>query len=74
VRALRQAEAGQKVSEILSRNGCIAAGVLQLETALRWIGTKRVAAAARGDRKPKTLVADLTLDKRILQEALSKKV
>ena len=44
VRALRLAEGGQKVSDICREMG-VSQGILQLETALRWIGIERVARA-----------------------------
>jgi putative transposase len=77
VRALRQAEAGQKVSDI-----CREMGVSQ-QAFYSW--KRRYAGLALSElrelrqlreenRKLKTLVADLTLDKHILQEVLSKKV
>lgn len=71
VRALRQAEAGQKGSDI-----CREMGVSQ-QAFYSW--KRRYAGLALNElreenRKLKTLVADLTLDKHILQEVLSKKV
>jgi putative transposase len=77
VSALRQAEAGKKVSEI-----CREMGVSQ-QAFYSW--RRRYAGLALNEvrelrqlreenRKLKTLVADLTLDKHILQEVLSKKV
>ena len=77
VSALRQVEAGKKVSDI-----CREMGVSQ-QAFYSW--RRRYAGLALNEvrelrqlreenRKLKTLVADLTLDKHILQEVLSKKV
>jgi putative transposase len=77
VYALRQAEAGKKVGDT-----CREMGVSQ-QAFYSW--RKRYAAVGMSElrelrqlrdenRKLKTLVADLTLDKHILQEVLSKKV
>jgi len=75
--ALRQVEAGKKVADV-----CREMGVSQ-QTFYTW--KKRYAGVGVSElrelrqlreenRKLKTLVADLTLDKHILQEVLSKKV
>jgi putative transposase len=75
--ALRQVEGGKKVGEV-----CREMGVSQ-QTFYAW--KKRYAGVGVSElrelrqlreenRKLKTLVADLTLDKHILQEVLSKKV
>ena len=67
---------GARSQRYLPRDGCIGAGFLQLEAALRRSGFERAAGTAavrEENRKLKTLVADLTLDKHILQEVLSKK-
>jgi len=75
--ALRQVEGGKKVADI-----CREMGVSQ-QTFYTW--KKRYAGVGVSElrelrqlreenRKLKTLVADLTLDKHILQEVLSKKV
>ena len=75
--ALREVEGGKKVSEI-----CREMGISQ-QTFYAW--KKRYAGVGVSElrelrqlreenRKLKTLVADLTLDKHILQEVLSKKV
>ena len=77
VYALRQAEAGKKVSDL-----CREMEVSQ-QTFYSW--KRKYAGLALNElrelrqlreenRKLKTLVADLTLDKHILQEVLSKKV
>jgi len=75
--ALRQVEGGKKVADV-----CREMGVSQ-QTFYTW--KKRYAGVGVSElrelrqlreenRKLKTLVADLTLDKHILQEVLSKKV
>jgi putative transposase len=75
--ALRQVEGGKKVADV-----CREMGVSQ-QTFYAW--KKRYAGVGVSElrelrqlreenRKLKTLVADLTLDKHILQEVLSKKV
>ena len=76
IRALRQAEGGQEGRRCLPRNGGIAAGILQLEAAVCGLGLselRELRQLREENRKLKTLVADLTLDKHILQEVLSKK-
>jgi putative transposase len=62
--ALRRAEAGQKVSDICRERRFAGLGLTELRE-LRQLREE--------NRKLKTLVADLTLDKHILQEVLSKK-
>jgi len=61
----------------LSGDGGIAASVLQLEAAICRAGITGAARELRQlreeNRKLKGIVADLTLDKHILQEVLSKK-
>ena len=53
VYALRQAEGGQEGRRHLPGDGCIAAGVLQLEAAVRGVGLERTAgAAATAGREP----------------------
>jgi len=75
--ALRQAEAGQKIGDI-----CRELGVSQqafYSWNRRYVGLglselRELRQLRDENRKLKTLVADLTLDKHILQEVLSKKV
>jgi hypothetical protein len=57
----------------LSAVGAERADLLCLEAGVRWGGRCR-SQGAEENRKLKQLVADLTLDKHILQEVLSKKV
>jgi len=60
----------------LPRDGGRAAGVLQLEAALRRLGLnelRELRQLREENRKLKTLVAGLTLDRHILQEVLSKR-
>jgi len=77
VYALRQAEAGGKVAEI-----CRKLGVSE-QTFYRWkkkysgVGVselRELRQLREENRKLKHLVADLSLDKHVLQEVLSKKV
>ena len=75
--ALRQAEAGTSVAEIIRKLG------ISEQTFYRW--KKRFAGLGMAElrrlriieaesRKLKQLVADLSLDKKMLQDALSKKL
>ena len=73
--ALRQAETGTPVAEVIRRMG------ISEQTYYRWkkvygglgVGELRQVKQLKDEnRKPKQLVADLTLDKHILQEVLSK--
>ena len=75
--ALRQVEGGKKVADV-----CREMGVSQ-QTFYTWkkrytgVGVselRELRQLREENRKLKTLVADLTLDKHILQEVLSKKV
>lgn len=75
--ALRQAEGGKKVADV-----CREMGVSQ-QTFYAWkrryagVGVselRELRQLREENQKLKTLVADLTLDKHILQEVLSKKV
>ena len=77
VYALRQADAGVQVEEV-----CRKMGVSQ-QTYYRWkkkfgdLGVpelRRLKQLEEENRKLKTLVADLSLDKQILQDVLSKKL
>ena len=76
VAALRQAEAGMKVTDVCRKMG------VSLQSFYRWkakyaglgISELREMRQLRDEnRKLKQLVADLTLDKHILQEAIGKK-
>lgn len=75
--ALKQAETGTPVAEVLRRMG------ISEQTFYRWkklygglgVGElRRLRQLEDENRKLKQLVADLSLDKHILQEVLSKKV
>jgi putative transposase len=77
VRALRQAEAGQKVSEICREIGVSQQSFYSWKRRYAGLGLselRELRQLREENRKLKTLVADLTLDKHILQEVLSKKV
>jgi putative transposase len=76
VRALRQAEAGQKVSEICRDMGVSQQAFYSWKRRYAGLGLSELRELRQlrdENRKLKTLVADLTLDKHILQEVLSKK-
>jgi putative transposase len=75
--ALKQAEAGTPVSEVIRRMG------ISEQTFSRWkkvygglgVGElRRLKLLEEENRKLKQLVADLSLDKHILQDVLSKKL
>ena len=75
--ALKQAETGTPVAEVLRRMG------ISEQTFYRWkklyggLGTgelRRLKQLEEENRKLKQLVADLSLDKHILQDVLSKKL
>ncbi len=75
--ALKQAETGTPVAEVIRRMG------ISEQTFYRWkqkyggLGVselRRLKQLEEENRKLKQLVADLSLDKHILQEVLSKKV
>ncbi len=76
VRALRQAEGGQKVSEICREMGVSQQSFYSWKRRYAGLGLselRELRQLREENRKLKTLVADLTLDKHILQEVLSKK-
>ena len=69
--ALKQAESGTPVEEV-----CRKLGVSQ-PTFYRWIGVeefRRLKSLEDENNRLKALVADLSLDKQILQDVLSKKL
>ena len=75
--ALRQVEAGTPVAEVVRKLG------VSEQTSYRWkrkytgMGVaelRRLKQLEEENRKLKQLVADLSLDKKMLQDALSKKV
>ena len=76
VYALRQAEAGKKVSEICREMGVSQQAFYSWKRRYAGLGLnelRELRQLREENRKLKTLVADLTLDKHILQEVLSKK-
>lgn len=75
--ALRQAEAGKKVSDICRELGVSQQAFYSWKRRFAGLGLTELRELRQlrdENRKLKTLVADLTLDKHILQEVLSKKV
>jgi putative transposase len=76
VYALRQVEGGKKVSEICRELGVSAQAFYGWKRRYAGMGIselRELRQLREENRKLKTLVADLTLDKHILQEVLSKK-
>ena len=76
VYALRQAEAGKKVSEICREMGVSQQAFYSWKRRYAGLGLnelRELRQLREENRKLKSLVADLTLDKHILQEVLSKK-
>jgi putative transposase len=74
--ALRQAEAGKKVSDICRELGVSQQAFYSWKRRFAGLGLtelRELRQLREENRKLKTLVADLTLDKHILQEVLSKK-
>ncbi len=74
--ALRQAEAGKKVGEICREMGVSPQAFYSWKRRYAGLGLSELRELRKlreENRKLKTLVADLTLDKHILQEVLSKK-
>jgi putative transposase len=77
VYALQQAEAGKKVGEICREMGVSPQAFYSWKRKYAGLGlndVRELRQLREENRKLKTLVADLTLDKHILQEVLSKKV
>jgi putative transposase len=77
VYALREAEAGKKVSDICREMGVSQQAFYSWRRRYAGLGLsdlRELRQLREENRKLKTLVADLTLDKHILQEVLSKKV
>ena len=74
--ALRQVEAGRKVSEICREMGVSPQAFYSWKRRYAGLGLnelRELRQLREENRKLKTLVADLTLDRHILQEVLSKK-
>jgi putative transposase len=77
VRALREAEAGKKVSDVCREMGVSQQAFYSWKRRFAGLGLtelRELRQLREENHKLKTLVADLTLDKHILQEVLSKKV
>jgi putative transposase len=74
VRALRQAEGGQKVSEICREMGLSQQAFYSWKRRYAGLALSELRQLRKENRKLKTLVADLTLGRHSLQEVLSKKV
>jgi putative transposase len=76
IRALREAEAGKKVGDICREFGVSQQAFYGWRRRYAGLGVselRELRQLREENRKLKTLVADLTLDKHILQEVLSKK-
>ena len=76
VYALRQVEAGKKVSEVCREMGVSPQAFYSWKRRYAGLGLselRELRQLREENRKLKTLVADLTLDKHILREVLSKK-
>jgi putative transposase len=77
VYALRQVEAGKKVSEVCREMGVSGQAFYSWKRRFAGLGVselRELRQLREENQKLKTLVADLTLDKHILQDVLSKKV
>ena len=77
VYAIRQVEAGKKVSDICREMGVSAQAFYSWKRRYAGVGVSELRELRQlrdENRKLKSLVADLTLDKHILQGVLSKKV
>jgi putative transposase len=75
--ALRQAEAGTPVEEITRKMGVSEASFYRWKKKFAGMGVvelRRLKQLEEENRKLKRLVADLSLDKAMLQDVLSKKV
>jgi putative transposase len=76
MRALREAERGKKVSDICREMGISQQAFYSWKRRFAGLGLtelRKLRQLREENRKLKTLVADLTLDKHILEEVLSKK-
>jgi putative transposase len=74
--ALRQIEAGKKVSEVCREMGVSQQAIYSWKRRYAGLGLhelRELRQLREENRKLKGIVADLTLDKHILQEVLSKK-
>ena len=75
--ALRQAESGVPIEEIIRKMGISEATFYRWKKKFGGLGVaeiRRLRQMEEENRRLKNLVADLTLDKQILQDALSKKL
>lgn len=75
--ALRQADSGVPISEILRKLGISEATFYRWKKKYAGLGVaeiRRLKHLEEENKRLKRLVADLTLDKQILQDALSKKL
>jgi len=75
--ALRQAESGVPLEEIIRKMGISEATFYRWKKKFGGLGVaeiRRLKQLEEENRRLKNLVADLTLDKQILQDALSKKL
>ena len=75
--ALKQAEAGVQVREICREHGISEQTFYNWKRKYGGMGVselRRLRVLEEENRKPKQLVADLTLDKHILQEVVKKKI
>ncbi len=75
--ALRQADSGVPVEEIIRKMGISEATFYRWKKKFGGLGVaeiRRLKQLEEENRRLKNLVADLTLDKQILQDALSKKL
>jgi putative transposase len=76
VYAIRQVEAGKKVTDVCREMGVSAQAFYSWKRRYAGVGVSELRELRQlrdENRQLKTLVADLTLDKHILQEVLSKK-
>jgi putative transposase len=77
VYALRQVESGKRVSEVCREMGVSAQAFYSWKRRYAGLGVselRELRQLREENQKLKTLVADLSLDKHILQDVLSKKV
>jgi putative transposase len=77
VYAIRQVEAGKKVTDVCREMGVSAQAFYSWKRRYAGVGVSELRELRQlrdENRQLKTLVADLTLDKHILQEVLSKKL
>ncbi len=73
IRALREAEAGRPVGELCRQLNVAEATFYRWKKQFGEIGVAELRELREENKKLKQVVADLTLDKQILREALGKK-